>query len=282
MTITSGESGSPKWSDLGVRTGSSLILVPAVLADIWIGGIWFIILTTFLGVLTAFEWSKIAHGGDERQFAVLALAALFAGFLPGSAGLTTALIALLVLGVASNAMVSAGKSQTSMWQRLGVAYVGLPVLALTMLRDDAVFGARAIIWLMLVVWSADILAYFAGRIIGGPRLAPILSPKKTWAGLGGAVAGAALASAIFASATLSGKIWPLVVLAAALGVVEQAGDIFESALKRYHGLKDSGDLIPGHGGIIDRIDGLIAAAVVAWLLGLVRDAASPAAGLLAW
>jgi len=169
------------------------------------------------------------------------------------------------------------------WRYLGVPYVGLPALALVLLRDDPDYGFAAVLWVFLIVWAADTLAYFAGRVIGGPKLAPRISPKKTWAGLGGAVLGSALVSIIFAYVAPLNGVLALAVLAGCLAVVEQAGDLFESSLKRFHGVKDSGSLIPGHGGIIDRVDGLVAVAVVAALVGFFRDQGGSAArGLLHW
>jgi phosphatidate cytidylyltransferase len=275
--------GAPaKWADLGMRTASSLVLVPVVLLDVWMGGAWFIVLIALMGVLAAREWVAIAHGGHEIQFAFLALAALASSVLPTTTGTVTALIGLILVAAVSNIVEMLRNPKPSTWSRIGALYVGLPVLSLATLREDATYGAQAIIWLLLAIWSADIMAYFAGRIIGGPKLAPILSPKKTWAGLAGAVAGAALITIIFGTFMPAGIAWPLVAIAGVLGIVEQGGDILESALKRHHGLKDSGNLIPGHGGIIDRVDGLFAAAVGAWLFGILRNPQSPAAGLLVW
>jgi phosphatidate cytidylyltransferase len=136
---------------------------------------------------------------------------------------------------------------------------------------------------MVTVWSADSLAYFAGRIIGGPKLAPVISPKKTWAGLGGAVAGSALASLAFALIAGLPGLFLLAFLAGLLAIVEQAGDLFKSAMKRHYGVKDSGRLIPGHGGVIDRVDGLVAVAMAAALIGLSRGGMeATGAGLLVW
>jgi phosphatidate cytidylyltransferase len=141
----------------------------------------------------------------------------------------------------------------------------------------------AILWIFLIVWSADSLAYFAGRVIGGPKLAPLISPKKTWAGLAGAVAGSALISIIFSCVYQLNDMWALAIVAGLLAIVGQAGDLFESSLKRFHGVKDAGGLIPGHGGVIDRVDGLIAVAIAAALIGIFRgEAANAAQGLLHW
>jgi phosphatidate cytidylyltransferase len=168
------------------------------------------------------------------------------------------------------------------WGLAGVPYVALPILALGLLRQGN-WGLVAVLWLMATVWAADIGAFFAGRIIGGPKLAPRISPKKTWAGLAGAVAGAMLSSlAVWLAAGL-GNTGLALSLGALTGVIEQVGDLFESAAKRRFGLKDSGDLIPGHGGILDRVDGLVAAAVVAGLVGAAHAGSGAVAeGLLKW
>ena len=170
-----------------------------------------------------------------------------------------------------------------MWRYLGVFYVSLPPIALVILRNDAEYGIAAIILVMVSVWAADSLAYFAGRIIGGPKLAPRLSPKKTWAGLGGAMAGSAMAALGIGLWLGIPGIVVLALLAALLAIVEQAGDLFKSAMKRHFGVKDSGRLIPGHGGVIDRVDGLVAVAVAAALIGIWRSGLGHAgAGILLW
>jgi phosphatidate cytidylyltransferase len=147
------------------------------------------------------------------------------------------------------------------WLGVGVAYVGAACLAFLWLRHDPANGLAIVFWLLAVVWSTDIGAYFAGRIIGGPKLAPSISPKKTWAGLGGGMLAATVAGLIAAKV---GGDEPLRLGAAsaALAIAAQAGDLFESSLKRRYGVKDSSALIPGHGGVLDRIDGLLAVALV--------------------
>ena len=281
MTELRPPASAARWADLGVRAVSAAALIPVVLVDIWIGGLWFEIFVAFLGILMAHEWTVIAHGRSTSQFALHALAALCAAFIPREAGPVFALFAIFAISAVSFAVVAFGQREKSVWSFVGVPYVSLPVLAFVVLRHDPMWGLHAIIWILLTVWAADSLAYFAGRVIGGPKLAPKISPKKTWAGMGGAIAGAAVASGIYA-AWFAPSVLPLVILAAALAVVEQAGDIFESAFKRFHGVKDSGHLIPGHGGIIDRVDGLIAVTIVAAIIGFFRFAPSPAQGLLVW
>ena len=272
-----------KWGDLGVRVVSAAVLIPAVILDVWVGGIWFNLLIALLAVLMAQEWTVICHRQSAAQFALHAAAAMCGALLPLEAGITGALAAIAVLWALSAALSYAENPQGAKWQYLGVPYVSLPAMALVILRSDPDYGALAILWVMVTVWSADTLAYFSGRLIGGPKLAPVLSPKKTWAGLGGAIAGSALAAAIFAAVAGLPDLLALALLAGVLAVVEQAGDLFKSAMKRHHGVKDSGRLIPGHGGIIDRVDGLVAVATAAALIGALRSGLeATGAGLLLW
>lgn len=272
-----------KWSDLGTRTISALILIPAVVAAVWFGGFWFKGFVLLLAGLIAHEWVSIVHPKNVAQYALHMASALGGTVLPDMYGPQIALLAISALALVSGLVVRFGNSVSSKWSYFGIFYVGFPALAFTLLRNDPDFGFAAILWIFLIVWAADILAYFAGRIIGGPKLAPVISPRKTWAGLGGAVAGSTLVSSIFAYTFDLNGILALAILAGSLAVVEQAGDLFESSLKRFHGVKDSGALIPGHGGVIDRVDGLIAVAVAAALIGLIHgQGISAARGLLQW
>lgn len=273
---------SAKWGDLGVRALSAVILIPAVLADVWAGGIWFHLFVALMGILMAQEWVTIVHRGNPIQFALHAAGAMCGALLPLDVGLGGGLAAIAVLAVVSIALAVA-EEQGPIWRYLGVVYVSVPPIALVLLREDPNYGIAAIVWVMVTVWAADTLAYFAGRIIGGPKLAPRLSPKKTWAGLGGAMAGSAIAAALVAMWLAMPHMAVLALLAASLAVVEQAGDLFKSAMKRHYGVKDSGRLIPGHGGVIDRVDGLVAVASAAALIGVLRaGTAAAGAGVLLW
>ena len=274
---------SANWSDLGTRTVSAMILIPAVIACAWFGGLWFKGFVLLLAGLIAHEWVSIVHPKNLAQYALHMASALCGAILPDLYGPPIGLLAILALALISALLVRFGNAVSSKWSYLGICYVGFPALAFTLLRNDPEFGFAAILWIFLIVWAADSLAYFAGRTIGGPKLAPLISPKKTWAGLGGAVAGSTLVSSIFAHTFQLNSILALAILAGCLAVVEQAGDLFESSLKRFHGVKDSGALIPGHGGVIDRVDGLIVVAVAAALIGLLHSqGVSTARGLLQW
>ena len=272
-----------RWGDLGVRALSAAILIPAVIVDVWAGGIWFSLLAALVGVFMALEWTTMAHRQDPLQFALHAAAALCGAFLPLNAGIGTAAVAIGMLWMISAAASWLQDREGAVWRYLGVPYVAVPAIALVLLRNDPVYGILAILWVLVIVWAADTLAYFVGRLLGGPKLAPIISPKKTWAGLGGAIGGGAFASAIFAIATGLNAVTALSVLAGFLAVIGQVGDLFKSALKRHYGVKDSGRLIPGHGGIIDRVDGLVVVATVAAIIGLARSGiTATGAGLLLW
>jgi len=169
------------------------------------------------------------------------------------------------------------------WLAGGIGYAAVLLFAPLILRRDAALGFVAIAFLFAIVWATDIAAYFAGRAIGGPRLWPAVSPKKTWAGaVGGTLGG--LAAGILTAKLLGLPIAPILVLVAGfLSVVAQAGDLLESAIKRHFGAKDAGQLIPGHGGLMDRLDGFLTAAAAAAMVGLIRGGLeAPARGLLVW
>lgn len=272
-----------KWGDLGVRAVSAAVLIPAVLADVWAGGIWFHLFVALIGILMAQEWVNIVHKDNPLQFALHAAGAMCGALLPLDIGLAGGLLAIAVLTVVSAAAAWREAPGGPAWRYLGVPYVSLPPIALVVLRDDPGYGVAAIVLVMLMVWAADTLAYFAGRIIGGPKLAPRISPKKTWAGMGGAMVGSAVAALGVGMALGVPGLWLLLIVAALLAVVEQGGDLFKSAMKRHYGVKDSGRLIPGHGGVIDRVDGLVAVATAAALIGALRAGIEHAgAGILIW
>ena len=270
-----------KWGDLATRTGSAIVLMPLALYAIWEGGIWFQMFLGVLAVLIAHEWAAIVHNNSQRAFAVLALAGLSGVFVTETQGLDSACLAILVLWLVSALMWLVNAGQGTIWSLLGVFYVGLPMIALVLLREDETTGRWAVLWCFAIVWAADIFAYFFGRILGGPKLAPQLSPKKTWAGLLGAVVGAGLVSGVLAFFWGYNAFW-LILIAGAAALIEQVGDIFESALKRRYGVKDSGNFIPGHSGVLDRVDGLLAVALFIAVIGFIHRAGNASGGLLLW
>ena len=174
---------------------------------------------------------------------------------------------------------SAGRA---IWYAAGVVYAGAMLVACVLLRRDADYGFVAIVLLFGVVWATDILGYFVGRAIGGPRLWPAVSPKKTWSGALGGAAGAIAAALAIASYAYRANPLAITGLALLLSAVSQGGDLLESAVKRRFGVKDAGHIIPGHGGVMDRLDGFLAAAVVAAIIGVARGGIDAARGLLVW
>lgn len=262
------ERGSAPHSNLYLRVVSALVLGVLVLGAILLGGIAFRLLAAAMAGLVFHEWMHMRPpaSSPHRVLAwcllALALAALVAGL---AAPVALAVLAAGVLVVS----VHAGFLGLGFWSVWGMAYAGVPAIALSALRDTAApTGLALVLFLFVVVWATDILAYFVGRAVGGPKLAPAISPGKTWSGAVGGAIGAVLAGtagAVFFGARPA-HLAALAVVALALSVAAQAGDLFESAVKRRHGVKDSGTLIPGHGGVMDRVDGLVAAAVLLYLL----------------
>ena len=172
-----------KWGDLAVRSASAIVLIPIVICCAWFGGVWFAAFAGLLGCLIAHEWTSIVHPKNPVQYAIHFAAAIVGTLLAFYIDATAAVTAVCALAILSALIVRFGNEPKSNWSYFGVLYAGLPTIALVTLRQDAELGFAAIIWVLLIVWSADILAYFAGRTIGGPKLAPRISPKKTWAGL---------------------------------------------------------------------------------------------------
>jgi len=169
------------------------------------------------------------------------------------------------------------------WRLAGIPYAAVLALAPILLRADAGFGLFAILYLFAIVWATDICGYFAGRAIGGPKLAPAISPKKTWSGAIAGVVAAVVAALLVAQWFGAAKFGPIAGIALLLSVMAQCGDLFESWIKRRFGFKDASQIIPGHGGVMDRLDGFWAAALVGAVIGIARGGFDDAAhGLLVW
>jgi len=250
-----------------MRALSALVLGPLVLGVVYAGG-WLFFAAVALGaVLAVREWVRmIAPGPLGRSFHLSCAAiglVLGIDVLAGPVwGLAAAFGLSLVMGLVPGGGSEGLRGNDRLVAAFGIPYVGLSCVTLIWLRGDPRIGLILIVFLFLTVWANDIGAYIVGRAIGGPRLAPSISPAKTWAGFyGGVVAGALVGGAV-ALAWGSGAPLVAAALGAVLAVVGQGGDLFESAIKRRYNVKDSGGLIPGHGGVLDRIDGLMAAAPV--------------------
>ncbi|MDB5620121.1 phosphatidate cytidylyltransferase [Tardiphaga sp.] len=216
-----------------------------------------------------------------RVLTALVLIPVALGVAYAGGWLWAGLVTLVSVGLFIEWRTIVGAQRTG-WIVLGVVYAAVALAASVMVRLDPVWGFSALIFVLLIVWVTDIGGYFAGRGIGGPKLWPRVSPKKTWAGaIGGLVLSLGVAAG-FASYGI-GRLVPLLVLATVLSVVSQLGDLFESAVKRRFGVKDSGHIIPGHGGLLDRLDGYVFAVIAAALLGLLRGGADGVGhGLMVW
>lgn len=220
--------------ELRLRIISAIILIPIVLDFVYFGGLLFVSMMVAASIVMSFEWKNITNSG---------------GIITSS-------------------------KQAKRWEVYGIIYIFIPIVSLLWLRylDKENYGASGMIiifWLFFLVWAVDTGAYFAGKKIGGPKLAPKISPKKTWAGLFGGILSAALIAVIFSVALNLPNMFTFITINVVFAVIAQAGDLFESYIKRKFGVKDSGHMIPGHGGLLDRVDGLIAVAPFAAILLLI-------------
>ncbi len=255
--------------ELRLRVISAAVLAPLTLALIWLGGPVFLALLIGVSYLLAREWVALVEtwGGALVLASLCSVAAAATFFGYPVWGLLVMAVAALAIGVMAPA-----DSPDRGFSALGPLYVGGACVALMWLRMRPEYGFELVLWLFLVVWATDIGAYFVGRSFGGAKLARAVSPGKTWSGLFGGVGCAAAVGGVFAWAVGIAGAHMGAFIGAVLAVVAQLGDLFESLLKRRKGVKDSGNLIPGHGGLLDRVDGVMTAApglaVLAWLIKL--------------
>jgi phosphatidate cytidylyltransferase len=240
----------------------ALLIVAAVLAE-YFGGIflWLLVVLMALGIMS--EWARLTGRQESRMLAMYALSVPLAIMSPWAAGPS-----FLVLGLIIGAAMFVAVFDRSIKLAAGVFYAGFPALAIIYIREID-NGILIVFWTLALVWATDIGAYFSGRAIGGPKLAPQYSPNKTWAGLIGGVALTAVVSYVLH--LYWGLPFYLVLLSIPLAVLAQMGDLFESWLKRKAGAKDSGTIFPGHGGVMDRLDGLIPVAPVVALIMLAEN-----------
>jgi phosphatidate cytidylyltransferase len=266
--------------DLGPRVAAAVAMGSVALAATWIGGFLFAAFWWLASIVVLWEWQRLV-GGERLIVArvgagavALALAALSA-LHDSIAGV----VAALILGAAAVGWIAGGRQ--GIWAAAGVLYAGALVASVGLLRVSPSFGMASILWLFAVVWGADIAAYFAGRLIGGPRLWPRVSPGKTWAGaIVGAFTGAVLGLML---AAWTNRLAALFWLGLATAIVSELGDLFESALKRRFGVKDSSGLIPGHGGLMDRLDAFTSASFFAAVVAILHPRGDYiASGLFQW
>jgi phosphatidate cytidylyltransferase len=271
-------------SELVTRINSALVLAALTLALTYAGTQTFAALILFATTLMSWEWGRVVRGvGIDWIFALQTSAIIAAGYLTLLKWPVLAVaIIILATWLAFRMHKSAKLPRDPWWSAAGVYYAGFPAIALIAIRQDPEYGFHAIVYLFLVVWTADTGAFFAGRMIGGPKLAPKISPNKTWAGFIGGALAACLAGSLFAVWLGHTSVLSVAALSAVFAVIAQGGDLGESFLKRCFGVKDSSGLIPGHGGVLDRLDGLVFAAIGAGLIAAAADPLKPGRALLVW
>jgi len=269
-------------ADLRVRVLSAAIAMPFIAGAIWAGGWPFVAMSALATVVVIAELSAISR---DRHFD--------AGVLIGAVGLVAAMAAIhlaqyglaviLLLATVIAAQLFAWSNDRARLFAVTLVYLGLAGFSAILLRDDPNYGLRAAAWLLLIVMATDTGAYFIGRAFRGPKLAPAISPAKTWSGAIGGVVAAVSMSALFTGLFLNSPMSPMIGLAVIVSVIAQCGDLAESRFKRRFGVKDASGLIPGHGGLLDRIDSLFAACIIAGLIGIARGGlTSTGQGLLLW
>jgi len=270
---------APDSRNLVMRIAAAAVLIPLAVAIAYAGGWLWTALVTLAAIGLFVEWLAIVGLPGATRVTVPGVAALAVAGLCFAMGRPDA--ALIVLGIGLVAVASIAPERRN-WAAAGFLYAAAAEIASVLVRLDPDKGFAALMFVLLIVWVTDSGGYFAGRGIGGPKLWPRVSPKKTWAGAVGGFAASLAVAAGFAAFDL-GRVGPLLMLSGALSVVSQLGDLFESAVKRRFGVKDSSHIIPGHGGLMDRLDGFVAAVVVAALFGFLRGGADGVGrGLMVW
>jgi phosphatidate cytidylyltransferase len=268
-------------SELALRVCSALVLVPLAIGTAYVGGWPFAVFWGAAAIGVLWEWSSMV-ARNERLSVLLA----------GGASLALAVIlvatghvlpALIVMAMGALGAAALTFADRRMWVAGAIPYAGALAIGPIILRSDDEQGFLAMLFLFVIVWTTDIAAYFVGRALGGPKLVPGISPNKTWAGAIGGLLGSIFAAIVVAKTAALTSVFALAMLAIVLSVLAQVGDLFESILKRRFNAKDSSHLIPGHGGLMDRLDGFVTASVLAVMIGLARGGfGAPGRGLLVW
>ena len=265
--------------NLSTRIIAAAVLIPLAVAIAYAGGWLWTALVTLAAIGLYVEWLTVVGGAAEKRIVVAGVIALAVAGLCLVIGRIEVALIVLAVGVVAVGLMTPERRN---WTAAGFLYAAVAEIASVLLRLDAAKGFVALIFVLVIVWVTDSGGYFAGRGIGGPKLWPRVSPKKTWAGAIGGFAASLAVAGMFAALDL-GKAAPLLMISGVLSVVSQLGDLFESAVKRRFGVKDSSQIIPGHGGLLDRLDGFVAAVAVAALFGFLRgDADGVGRGLMVW
>jgi phosphatidate cytidylyltransferase len=250
------------WNNLGVRVLSAVVLIPAVLAVVWRGGPLFLVMVAIALALLSLEWGSMSAPRSPTRVVLVVATAVLASVFTLYSGHIAAAWLIAALGALVAAVVARGVSDRPSDAALGVIYIGIPALCLVWLHRTNQ-GPYWTLMLLAITWAADIGAYAVGNVLKGPKLWPRFSPNETWSGFYGGLGAAMLTGMLVATLPLFQlNLAAAAVIGVAGGLATMAGDLWESVLKRRFGVKDSGDLIPGHGGLLDRVDGLMFAVVV--------------------
>jgi phosphatidate cytidylyltransferase len=260
------------WRDLALRGASALVLIPLAVLGIWSGGVVWVVLIGAVMVLLSWEWLRLSGASVYRWPGILLPIITLGVMLLAAFGPPLGALGLLVAG---SVVVLLLQRHGDIWPAAGLFYIGLCGFSLILLRGTDWAGLLNTLFMVLIVWASDTGAYLAGRALGGPKLAPAISPGKTWSGAAGGLLAAILVGAGVASLLAPGGASRAAAIAAMLGLMSQAGDLLESAIKRRFGVKDSSSLIPGHGGVFDRLDGVMAAAPLATAFALLAGRGAP-------
>lgn len=260
------------------RIASGLFLGALTLCLTYAGSYPFAALVAVMAIMMSWEWGGIVRSRRYDAGFIVHACAMAASATLAVAG--HAILALLALIIASVVVAAMYGSQGGLMSAAGILYTGLPSVALIWFRCDEPHGFTAVVLIFSVVWAVDTAAYVAGKSVGGIKLWPSISPNKTWAGTCSGLLASVVVGAVFSFVLLGASSAYLIAGAFVLGFFALAGDLAESALKRVYRLKDASNLIPGHGGFMDRLDGIAAAATIAAVLALAIDARQPASALL--
>lgn len=283
---TAGDNGKPSQNrpavnNLVLRIASAAVMAPLAIGTAYLGGWPFALFWAIAAIAVLWEWITLVAGPNNRLMLSSCGSALAVAAMIAWRGRPVTAILLVGLGALA-AAIFAPREQRG-WITCGIGYAGVMLLAPMLLRGDDRLGFIAVILLFAIVWTTDIFGYFAGRAFGGPKLLPSVSPKKTWSGALAGVFGATILTILVASTFGSFNMPAIGALALLLSIVSQAGDLLESFIKRHFGAKDASQLIPGHGGVMDRLDGFWAAVLTACAIGLLRGGLDETArGLLVW
>lgn len=255
-------------TELGKRIVSGVLMLIATLWLCWLGGWPFTIFSLLLSALLYFEWQAMVRQTPFDGIEAVLTAGFIGLLISNLLGyLAVGLIIFVVLGLLLELTTSGEEKSDVRWIGLGALYCAIPAIAFPMIRENG--GLSLILFVFFIVWITDIAAYFVGRHFGGPKLLPAVSPKKTWSGAMGGLGFSIIFAVLVTVYNPDLTTFVVIVGAAVLSITSQIGDLFESWVKRLFGVKDSSQLIPGHGGFLDRLDGLVAAAVpVAFLVAL--------------